>query len=121
MSRTHEMNGLVEHLLAQRTARKDAFATLRTSTAAFCTDLQSTRTAMAQTQAETLVDTRRQMSAQIADFRRTVQTTNQANAKALHENLVAERAHLLAETTQFIGKIQTDAAGVAAAWHLLSG
>lgn len=134
MSRTDGMQGLVERLLAERNARAEATTTLRTDTAAFRGDIQSAHAAMTKAQNEKLAaarselaETRRQMAAQTAEFRRNVQAAHQASAKALQEKLMAERANLSAETSQLmqeaashLAEIQADAAGVAAAWRMMT-
>ena len=134
MSRTDGMHSLVEQLLAERTARTDAVAGLRTDTATLRKDFQSAHAAMSKEQTEKLAaartqlaEMRRQMSAQTADFRRNVQMAHQTTAKAMREKLMAERTHLATETTQLIqqaatrlAEIQADTAGVAAAWRMMT-
>jgi|GEM_PF-2143102 len=101
MSRTDEMNGLVTHLLAQRAARKDGFATLRKETAALRTDLHATHSAMTKAQTEKLATNHaaiRAAAAQLAEntakFRQSIQANYAAMAQTQAETLTAARAQL---------------------------
>ena len=101
MSQTDEMNGLVTHLLAQRNARKDGFATLRKGTAALRTDIRATHSAMTKAQTEKLAANHaaiRAAAAQLAEntakFRQSIQANYAAMAQTQAETLTAARTQL---------------------------
>lgn len=112
MSRTDEMNGLVGHMLAQRTARKTGFGTLRTGTAAFRNDFQATHAAMTKAQTEKLAANHaeiRAAAAQLAEntgkFRQTIQANYAAMAQTQAETLAAARAQLADTRRQMSAQI----------------
>jgi predicted flap endonuclease-1-like 5' DNA nuclease len=120
MSRTNAMRSLVEQLLVDRTARRDAVATLRTSVTEFLDNLQMKHMTMAVTMHSALATKRTEcteaqarLATETDAFRSSIRdahaATTQAQKAKLAENhakLTAEVAQMMADTADFRNDIQ---------------
>lgn len=122
MTRTNQMQALVEQLLADRTARYDGRVELQTETAAYLSDVQAAHAAMAEAQRELLTKHHTQLTNETGAFLAEARTTHanmaQAQQEAFANNrelLEANRDQLATETDIFLSEVRAAHANMAQA------